>query len=179
MGSNKLLLEVGGKRVLDHILSKLKTIPTVVVLGHRPEDIRGLVEAQGVNTVHNPDYERGMTTSFQVGLRALPDDTEAVFMVLSDTFGFKLELLARMIEALDENDYALVVSPIYESKRGHPVLFRRAILDSFLKMGGDETMKDVVNRHEARHIYVESDIWTTIDLDTPYDLDRVRKLWVR
>lgn len=179
MGSNKLLLEVGGKRVFDHILSKLKTIPTVVVLGHRPEDIRELVEAQGVKTVHNPDYERGMITSFQAGLRALPDDTEAVFMVLSDTFGFKRELLARMIEALDENDYALIVSPIYESKRGHPVLFRRKILAEFLELGGDETMKDVVNRHKARHIYVESDIWATIDLDTPDDLDRIRKLWVR
>ena len=177
MGSNKLLQEVGDRMVLDHILSKLKIIPTIVVLGHRPDDIRGLVEAQGVKTVHNPDYEKGMTTSFQTGLRALPDDIEAVFMVLSDTFGFKQELLARMVEALDEDGDALIVSPIHESKRGHPVLFRRAVLDEFMKLGDDETMKDVVNRHEARHIYVESDIWATIDLDTPEDLERIRKLW--
>ena len=38
-------------------------------------------------------------------------------------------------------------------------------------------MKDVVNRQESRHIYVESDIWAIIDLDTPEDLDRIRKLW--
>ncbi len=177
MGTNKLLLEVGGKRVLDHILSKLSPIPTIVVLGHRPDDIRGLAEAQGAKTVHNPDYERGMSTSFQAGLGALPDDTEAVFMVLSDTFGFKRGLLARMVKALDENVDALIVSPIHDSKRGHPVLFRREILDEFKGLGVDETMKDVVNRHEPRHIYVESDIWATIDLDTPDDLDRIRKLW--
>jgi len=177
MGTNKLLLEVGGKRVLDHILSKLSPIPTIVVLGHRPEDIRGLAEGQGAKTVHNSDYERGMTTSFQAGLRALPPDFEAVFMVLSDTFGFKQELLTRMVDALDENDEALIVSPIHESKRGHPVLFRRAILDEFMELGDDKTMKDVVNRHEPRHIYVESDIWATIDLDTPEDLDRIRNLW--
>jgi CTP:molybdopterin cytidylyltransferase MocA len=98
-------------------------------------------------------------------------------MVLSDTFGFKRELLTRMVDALDENDEALIVSPIHEAKRGHPVLFRRAILDEFMELGDDETMKDVVNRHEPRHIYVESDIWATIDLDTPEDLDRIRKLW--
>lgn len=177
MGSNKLLLEVGGTRVLDHILSKLSPIPTFIVLGHRPEDIRGLAEEQGATTINNPDYEMGMTTSFQAGLRVLPDDIEAVFMVLSDTFGFKRELLARMVEGLEENGDALIVSPIYESKRGHPVLFRREILEKFMELGGGETMKDVVYRHESRHIYVESDIWAIIDLDTSEDLDRIRKLW--
>jgi len=177
MGTNKLLLEVGGKRVLDHILSKLSSIPTIVVLGHRPEDIRELAESQGATTVHNPDYEMGMTTSFQTGLSALPSDVEAVFMVLSDTFGFKRELLARMVERLEENGEALIVSPIHESKRGHPVLFRREILGEFMELGDGETMKDVVNRHESRHVYVESDIWATIDLDTPEDLDRIKRLW--
>ena len=177
MGTNKLLLEVGGKRVLDHILSKLSPITTIVVLGHRPEDIRGLAENQGAKTVLNPDYEMGMTTSFQAGLRALPDGVEAVFMVLSDTFGFNSELLARMVVALTENEDALIVSPVHDSKRGHPVLFRREVLDEFTELCDDETMKDVVNRHESRHIYVESDIWATIDLDTPEDLDRIRKLW--
>jgi len=169
---------VGGKRVLDHILSKLNPIPTIVVLGHRPEDIRGLTEDQGATTVHNPNYEIGMTTSFQAGLRALPDDIDAVFMVLSDTFGFKPELLARMVDGLEEKGEALIVSPIHESKRGHPVLFRREILEEFMELGDNETMKDVVYRHESRHIYVESDIWATIDLDTPEDLERIRKLWV-
>ena len=178
MGTNKLLLKVGGKRVLDHILSKLSPSPTIVVLGHRPEDIRGLAEDQGATSVHNPNYEMGMATSFQTGLMALQDGVEAVFMVLSDTFGFNPELLTRMIEALTENEDALIVSPLYKSKRGHPVLFRREILEEFMELGDNETMKDVMNRHESRHIYVESDIWTTIDLDTPEDLDRVRKLWV-
>ena len=73
---------------------------------------------------------------------------------------------------------ALIVGPIHESKRGHPVLFRREILEEFMELGDNETMKDVVNRHESRHIYVESDIWATVDLDTLEDLDRIRKLWV-
>ncbi len=178
MGSNKLLLRVGCKRVLDHILSKLGPIQTIVVLGHKPEDIKGLAEDHGATTVHNPDYEKGMTTSFQAGLKELPDDIEAVFMVLSDTFGFKPDLLADMIEKMNADPNALIVSPRYMTKRGHPVLFQRKILDEFMALGEKETMKDVVNRHKAGHIYVESDIWTTIDLDTPEDLERIRELWV-
>jgi molybdenum cofactor cytidylyltransferase len=177
MGTNKLLLEVGGKRVLDHILSKLSPLPTIVVLGNRPDDIRELAEAQGATTVYNPDYEKGMTSSFQTGLSALSEDIEAVFMVLSDTFGFKPELLSEMVTMMEENVDALIISPVYQSKRGHPVLFRRTVLDEVLTIGEDETMKDVINRHESSHFYVESNIWATIDLDTPEDLERIRKLW--
>jgi CTP:molybdopterin cytidylyltransferase MocA len=78
---------------------------------------------------------------------------------------------------METNPDALIVSPRYESKRGHPVLFRRKVLNEFMALGDDETMKDVVNRHEAGHVYVEADIWSTIDLDTPEDLGRIRKLW--
>ena len=39
MGSNKLLLKVGDRRVIEHILLSLKPMDTIVVTGHRPEDI--------------------------------------------------------------------------------------------------------------------------------------------
>lgn len=177
MGSNKLLLEVGGKRVLNHILSKLSHIPTIVVLGHKPDDLKDLVESHGATTVHNPNYEKGMTTSFQTGLGVLPNDVDAVFMVLSDTFGFKAELLERMVKKLTENEDILIVSPVYDSRRGHPVLFRSKILDEFRQLGNDETLRNIVNRHGSKHLYVESDIWATIDLDTPEDHERVKELW--
>ena len=51
-------------------------------------------------------------------------------------------------------------------------------MDEFMALEDNETMKDVVNRNESGHVYVESDIWATIDLDTPEDLERIRDLWV-
>jgi molybdenum cofactor cytidylyltransferase len=177
MGANKLLLKVGDRRVIDHILFSLKPYETIVVLGHRPDDVKPIVEASGAETVHNPDYDEGMATSFQAGLRALDPDVEAVFMVLSDTFGVDHELLEEMKGVLIDDQEALIVSPVYEGRRGHPVLFRRPLFDEFLGLGEDETMRDVVNRHENRHRYVEADIWCTVDLDTPEDYEHVKRLW--
>ena len=177
MGANKLLLKVGGRRVIDHILFSLKPIETTVVLGHNPEDIRHIAEAQGVRTVHNPDYERGMTTSFQAGLRVLDPGVEAVFMVLSDTFGFSYELLKRMAEVLEGDPEALIVSPVCEGRRGHPVLLKSPLFGEFLGLTEGKIMKDVVNRHENEHRHVESDMWCRIDLNTPEDYERVKRLW--
>ena len=177
MGANKLLLKVGDQRVIEHILFSLKPYETIVVLGHRPDDVKHIVEASGAETVHNPGYDEGMATSFQAGLRALDPDVEAVFMVLSDTFGIDHELLEEMKGVLIDDPEALIVSPVYEGRRGHPVLFRRPLFDEFLGLGEGETMRDIVNRHENRHRYVEADIWCTVDLDTPEDYERVKRLW--
>ncbi len=177
MGTNKLLLKVGSRSVIEHILFSLKPIETTVVLGHKPEDIRNIAEAHGVRTVHSPDYERGMTTSFQAGLRDLDPGVEAVFMVLSDTFGFSHELLERMAGIMAEDSEALIVSPVYEGRRGHPVLLRSPLFDEFLGLREGETMKDVVDRHENEHRHVESDIWCRTDLNTSEDYERVKGLW--
>jgi molybdenum cofactor cytidylyltransferase len=176
MGTNKLLLELDGKTILDHILDNLRYYDTIVVTGHRPEDIEPIIKRHGVRIVHNPDYEKGMTTSFQAGLRALDPEIDTVYMVLSDTFGFQQELLYAMEEKMASTT-ALLVSPIYEGKRGHPVLVAYELFNEFLELGEDETMKDVVMRHEDEHEYVLGDMWTRIDLDTPEDYERVKKLW--
>jgi CTP:molybdopterin cytidylyltransferase MocA len=177
MGANKLLLRVGDRNIIEHILFSLKPIETTIVLGHKPEDIRHIAEAHGIRTVDNPEYERGMTTSFQAGLRVLDPDVEAVFMVLSDTFGFSHELLERMAGVMEEDSEALIVSPVYERRRGHPVLLRSPLFSEFLGLRAGETMKDVVDSYENEHRHVESDIWCRIDLNTSEDYERVKGLW--
>jgi molybdenum cofactor cytidylyltransferase len=109
-------------------------------------------------------------------LRVTPDDIDAVFIVLGDTFGFKKSLLDEMIQKI-ESSRTLLVSPIFEGKRGHPVLVDRKLFSEFLNIKEGQTMKDIILRHENNHAYVDGDIWTRIDLDTPDDYDYVKKLW--
>ena len=176
MGFNKLLLRFDGKTVIEHILDRLVHYDTIVVTGHRPEEIEPFIKSYPAKTVHNPDYELGMTTSFQAGLRAIDKDVNAVFMVLSDTFGFNPKLLDAM-ELKMASTVDLIVSPIYDGKRGHPVLIAYELFQEFLNLGGDETMRDVIMRHEGEHSYVPGDIWTRIDLDTSEDYEILKKLW--
>ena len=176
MGTNKLLLRFDGQTVIEHILDRLVNYETIVVTGHRAEEIKPIIEEYGARIVHNPDYEQGMTTSFQAGLRAIDEDVEAVFMVLSDTFGFKPALLDQM-ELKMASTVDLIISPIFDGKRGHPVLIAVELFQEFLDLSSDETMRDVILRHEDEHSYVPGDIWTRIDLDTPEDYELLKKLW--
>ena len=100
MGRNKLLLEVGGRTILDRVLDALRASVVdeiVVVLGHDPQAIRPLVEAQGAKTVLNTEYEKGMTSSFQAGLIATT--AEAIFLVLGDQLGVDSDLIREMVSS--------------------------------------------------------------------------------
>lgn len=176
MGTNKLLLKVGGRTILDRLLDALdaSTVEEVfVVLGHRPEDLRPMVEAHRAEAVLNPDYEEGMTSSFKAGLRMVSSD--AVFLVLGDQLGLDVGLLERMAKTMATHLDARIVSPVHEGRRGHPVLFSGALFDEMLGLGKEETLKQVVDGHEDAHKLIEGGFWCTVDFDTPEEFERVRE----
>ena len=175
MGSNKLLLPFNGRTVLETTLDVLKDVTTVVVTGHRPEELEVVLSMYPVRVVHNPRHEEGMTTSFQAGLRSV--DAEAAFLVLGDQVGLTKSLLSTMVQVMTDDEDVLIVSPRYGEARGHPVLFRRSLFGEVLSLESGESLRDVVARHEDSHRYVEGDVWTVIDMDTPEEYEAARKLW--
>lgn len=178
MGANKLLLEVGGKSVIEYILFSLHPIETIVILGHKPHEIQNILQRYKVRAVLNPEYQKGMITSVQAGIKKIEHtNVEAVFLVLGDSFGFNKNLLYEMEIVLKNNPSILIVSPVFDGKRGHPVLFRRKLFKDILELKEFETLKMLFDRFEKKHRFVSGDIWTIIDLDTPEDYEMVKTLW--
>ena len=175
MGSNKLLLPFNGETVLETTLDALKGVSTVVVTGHNPNELEALLSKHRVKVAHNPRYEEGMATSFQAGLKAV--DADAAFLVLGDQVGLTRGLLSTMVQVMTDDEDVLIVSPRYGEARGHPVLFRRSLFGEILSLGPGESLRDVVARHDDSHMYVEGDVWTVIDMDTPEEYEAAKKLW--
>ena len=85
MGRPKALLPIGGRTFLENILDAIShtSIEDVfVVVGHHRKEIEERVALSCV--VFNPDYEQGMVTSLQTGIRALPPDSIGAFLFLVD-----------------------------------------------------------------------------------------------
>ncbi len=175
MGRNKLLLRVGGETVLDSLLSSLREVvdDVVVVTGHDPDPIREIAGRHRCRVVHNLYYDKGMTTSFKAGLRAI--DADAVFLVLADQICLKPDTLRRMIAEMETDPSSLFVSPAFDGKRGHPTLIRNTLFGEFLSLEDDSIMRDVVRRHGAEHRTVEGDEWCVTDMDTPSDYEGALK----
>ncbi|MGZ4852746.1 MAG: nucleotidyltransferase family protein [Halobacteriota archaeon] len=177
MGCNKLLLRLNGHTVLDHILNATTAAhlkETVVVLGYRHEELIDVVALRHdtVRIVVNHDHAHGMATSFQKGLRALRH-VDAAFLVLGDQPMLDPTLLNEMVQCLKDHQEALIVSPTHNGKRGHPVLFHRALFGEILSLDNAATIRDIIHRHADRVLTVEAPEWTTLDMDTPTEYRRI------
>ena len=180
MGQNKLLLPLNGSNLIDNVLNAIAAADIeekVIVLGHKPEEMIDVIKRWRckAQVVINLDYEQGMSSSFQKGLRLLPY-VDAAFLVLGDQPILDKSLLDLMMQRLENHPETLIVSPIYKGKKGHPVLFRKELFSEILSLDTNETIRDVIHRHANRLLTVEAPEWAILDMDTPEDYARIRNL---
>ena len=151
MGQNKLFLSLNGKTLIDNVLDAVAAAgisEQVIVLGHEPGLVVDALKPRlpTLKITVNEAYEQGMTSSFQTGLRLLPH-VEAAFLVLGDEPIFDPNLLKLMMHKM-ENSHgkALIISPIHNGKKGHPLLFHRQLFPEILNLKNPQTIRDIVHR---------------------------------
>jgi molybdenum cofactor cytidylyltransferase len=129
LGAPKALARLSGRTFIEHTLAALgPTERQIVVLGapHASAIERELGAATCF--VHNPDPSRGMLSSLQVGLAALPPKTRAVVVALIDHPRVSAATVAALIEAWRSTDAALV-RPRSSGRSGHPIVLDRALFE--------------------------------------------------
>jgi len=173
MGSPKALLPIRGRTFLENILdaiSRTAIQDTLVVVGHHRKEIEQRVSLPFV--VFNPDYEKGMITSLQAGIRALPPETSGAFLFLVDHPLVEPGTIEAMIEHLAPNR---IVLPVFEGRRGHPVLFASEILQEILDLPSTQGANIVVRKDPGRIVEVSVNApGILVDIDTPEDFEKLR-----
>src|SRR5262245_5028009 len=87
MGSNKLLLRLGGTTLLPRAVRAALEAgldPVIVVLGRDAERARAEISDLACRPVENTDFESGIHTSLRAGIDALPPGTDAAVVLLAD-----------------------------------------------------------------------------------------------
>jgi CTP:molybdopterin cytidylyltransferase MocA len=103
--------------------------PLVVVIGARADEVIALLPA-GVAAVRNDGYQRGMGSSLQTGLRALPE-CDAVLVMLVDLPDVGAPVIRRILDAAGpaagpgSRVGSALVRATYHGRPGHPVLIGR------------------------------------------------------
>lgn len=165
MGFPKALLRYREETFLDTLIGLFSSrcSPVIVVLGAYAERIRAEVQ-RPTTFVVNPNFQRGMTTSLQCGLRAVPPASEGVLLTLVD----HPAVAPATLDLLVASPRPLLRIPRYGEKRGHPVWFSRAIIPEFLALAEDAAARDVVHSHfpEAEFLDLD-DPGIVADIDDP------------
>ncbi len=146
--------------VVDVALSACARL--IVVTGYRGDELAALFDGKpGVTLTSNPDWEMGMFSSIRVGARAV--DTERFFIVLGD----KPFIRPEVYPALLQISGAEAVFPVFNGRRGHPVLLNRSVRDAVLAADPrTASMPAVISRFSVRELAWPDDS-VLRDIDTP------------
>jgi len=119
--------------------------------------------------VEAPDYDEGMAASLRTGLKSLPPDADGAFVFLGDMPRVPVAVLARMAQALKNG--ALAAAPVWQGRRGNPVLLARALFPQLLALTGDAGARGVLQGLGDKLALVEApDAGVLFDVDTRDDL---------
>ena len=172
MGRPKALLPFRGRSFLENILNAISCSSireTVVVVGHHREEIQQSIT--GPHIIFNPEYERGMVTSFQAGIRALPRETRGAMLFLVDHPVVESATIDDLIAHLVPGR---IVLPTFERRRGHPVLFASELFEEILALPVTQGANIVVRRDPGRLIEVPLNRpGILVDIDTPEQFQRL------
>jgi molybdenum cofactor cytidylyltransferase len=172
MGRPKALLSIGGKTFIEHIVAAVKAAGCdniIVVLGHNADILRQHIAHLPVTILVNADYRKGQLSSLQTAIRYLITDPQCsgVLVHLVDHPFIDPKVVKLLLQRFQDSGKAIVV-PRYKGRRGHPVVFARALFDELLRAPEDQGAKAVVNAHHQDSVEIATDDeGITVDIDTP------------
>ena len=172
MGRPKALLPIDGQTFIERIVAALQQAgigKIIVILGHNAGDLKPKMSRLPVEILINEDYKSGQLSSLQVAVSYLSLDPtcDGMLVHLVDHPYLAPSLVGEMVRRFYESKQPIVV-PRFHGKRGHPVIFARALFDELLTAPMDQGAKAVVNAHRADTLEIDTEEeGIAVDIDTP------------
>ena len=167
----KPLLPLGNVTVIDHVIDTFldSGVDVVLVLGFRRNEIMAGIRKRGISIVVNPDYERGMFSSIQAGIKHLSSEGQAFFILPVDIPLVRPATIRSLIQAGDQNPEKIIY-PSFGGQRGHPPLIPTKFSPAILEWHKEGGLKAFLESQEklAEDIPV-ADSHILFDIDTPED----------
>lgn len=171
-GGGKLLAQISGRPVLQHVLDALATAgvgEVIVVLGRDAAAVEAAIAWRGERRVVNPEPERGLASSLQAGFEAVGKSAGSVLVALGDQPLVSATGIRVLLDAQPKRGRPLVV-PVYADGHGrNPVLVRRPAFHLIAEATGDRGLGPVLAAHPGLVTAIPVS-GSNPDVDTPADL---------
>lgn len=172
---HKLLQAFRGKPLVWHVVSvslEAGLSPVLLVVGYHSKQIVKALGTLGnhpqLQVVYNPEWESGRASSLKAGIRRLPATAEGFLAAPADLPLLSTDLLGSLIDAFAHT--GRLCFPVYDGKKGHPVIFPRFWFARLLDLHGEQSAHALIRSHWASATKLErTDVETQINVNTPKD----------
>jgi molybdenum cofactor cytidylyltransferase len=171
MGEPKQLLKIENDFLIRRsarVALQSNTYEVIVILGHRANEIRKLIEDLPLTILVNDQWEKGIGSSIKRGISYLKGKSfEAGLVMTCDLPLLQPAHLQNLISSYQQNKVSVVASH-YSGSLGIPALFDKKLFDQLLLIGDYQGAKQIIQENNKHLISIEFPEGA-IDLDTPED----------
>jgi xanthine/CO dehydrogenase XdhC/CoxF family maturation factor/CTP:molybdopterin cytidylyltransferase MocA len=170
MGQPKLLLPYGETTIIDTVIREAirsEANHIIIVLGSEKDNISEHIRDYPLIITENREFHLGMLSSVQCGFRALPENTDAVLILLGDQPMIPASVINDVINAYRQTEKGIVIAA-HNGKRGHPILFDIKYKQEVEQLDSDHSLHNLTRKYP-------DDIYET-EVDTPVilrDIDTI------
>ena len=177
IGKFKPLLNYKNKTFVQTIATKLSKVcdKIIIVTGFKAdeliENMEQLNEKVSYKIVMNPDFELGMFTSLQEGIRKARD-ADWILYHFVDQPNLPEKFYSNFISQIDVNyDW---IQPAFQKQKGHPILFNEKIRKKILAADQDSNLRMLAKEGIAKKIWDCDYTEILTDIDTPKDFYSIK-----
>lgn len=176
---HKLLAEIDGVPLVRHVASALAQSSVddiILVTGANTSDVAKAAGSGRWRSIENASTAEGLSSSLRLGIRNIDEHSDGVLIALGDMPGIGADLIDALLAAFKESKGRSIVFPVAkDGRRGHPVIWPRALFPALAALSGDTGGKTLLleNRNLWRPVPCD-DVGAFTDIDTRGDLDAVR-----
>lgn len=169
MGEAKQLLSYQNTTLLGWAIKTAKNTATkevFCVLGAHAEIIKKSIEKYQIETIYNPNYKNGLSSSISTGIKYLTSKNfDSVLILLADQPKITSGYLDILLNTAKENSTKIVASN-YKENSGVPAIFPKTYFNQLINLSGDKGAKALLN--SVKDI-LKINATNLVDIDTKED----------
>ena len=178
LGQPKQLLLLHGETLIARALrlvSEAGAAPVIAVLGAQHDLISSSIGASEVTVVINDDWQLGISTSINAGIRTLAEhspESQGALILGCDQPRLDVNHVRQLIRSFDAQRGDAIVASIYSGIQGIPAIFPRVAFSGLLALRGDRGARTLIATAPCAVVTVPFD-GGEIDIDLPEDLAQI------
>ena len=180
MGTNKLLLPLGDRPILRHVVEAVTSVAPhellVIVAEPQKAAVAEALAGTPARIVVNARAAEGIGTSIACAAASLPPGTSKLVLLQGDQPLVSTSALERLIDRARSRGGAWVAAK-YGGVVTTPVVFDVELFGELRTLDGDRGARRVLDRHRDAGHEVELPEWMGLDVDDPEGYRRVQELW--
>lgn len=159
MGFPKMLLPFHGTTMIENVIANVSASlveSTLIILGAEKDRLIEVIKKTTATYCYNDNYKEGMLSSVKCGFQNLSLDIKDVLVFQGDQPYITSDVINRVIEAYKSSGKGIVI-PVYNGKRGHPLLIDRKYWNYIEKLEMSEGLRALAYKFSEDVLEVETE----------------------